>query len=161
MEIRPDDYLRRAVRLAQRSGCLRAKRGAVLVKKGKILVEAYNVPYPRNDFCQKHGCLRDKLGLGLGRELEKCRAIHAEARAVALAARKGIALAGATAYLTCLPCLNCAKLLVTAGIKAVFYLDTYGDQTSVTFLERMGVKSQRVKLTGDRPEERLRDVRGQ
>jgi len=154
-------YLKRAAELALKSGCLRGKRGAVLVRDNKILVEAHNTPYPTNDFCQKHGCLRDKLGLGLGRELEKCRAIHAEAKAIALAARKGISLEGATAYITCMPCINCAKLLVAAGIKAVYYLDIYGDRTSLTFLQRMGVKCERVRLPGDQPETRLRDARGQ
>jgi len=154
-------YLKRAAKLALRSGCLRAKRGAVIVKDNKILVEACNTPFPSNDFCQKHGCLRDRLKLGLGRELEKTRAIHAEAKAISLAALRGVSLEGATIYITCMPCINCAKLILTAGIKKVYYLDLYSDRTGERLLKKMGVGCERVKLEGDRPEKRLRDTRGQ
>lgn len=154
-------FFRLATKVALRSGCLRAKRGAVLVKNGKVLVVAYNRVYPQNDFCQKHGCLRDKLKLGLGQSLEKCRSIHAEALAICRAAKKGVSLKGAVAFLTCLPCINCAKLLLAAGVKKVFFLDLYGDKTGKVFLEKMGVPCRRVKLSGDLVGLRLRDVTGQ
>ena len=151
-------YLKRAAKLALKSGCLRAKRGAVLVRQGQVLAQGFNRVYPTNDYSQKHGCLRDKLGLFMGREPEKCRGIHAEAAAIAQAAKKGIALAGATAYLTAAPCLNCAKLLLAAGIKKVYYLDNYSYRAGIIFLEKMGVPCQRVKLANDDPKERLRDA---
>ena len=154
-------FLREAVRLALRSGCLRAKNGAVLTRDGRCLVKAYNQVFPTNDFCQKRGCLRDKLRLGLGREAEKCRAVHAEAQAVALAAARGVSLKGATAWLTGQPCINCAKLLYSVGVKAVYFLDYHADQTGEIFLKRMGIECRRVNLPGDHPEERLRDLRGQ
>lgn len=154
-------FLKLASKKALKSGCLRAKRGAVVVKGGKVLAWAYNTPFPSNDFCQKHGCLRDKLKLGLGQELEKCRAIHAEALAVSQAAKKGISLKGGTIYITCMPCVNCAKLILGAGIKEVFYLDLYGDQTALALLKKMGLKCQRIKLKNDQPEKRLRDSKGQ
>ncbi len=153
--------MRRAVEVAMDSGCVRGKRGSVIVKDGDILVEAYNTPYPDNNFCQEHGCLRDKLKLGLGRELEKCRAVHSEAKAISLAAQKGINLDGSTLYVTCQPCMNCAKSIIAAGIKTVYYLDKYGDQTPIKLLEKMGIKCQRVQLEDDKPEERLRDATGQ
>ncbi len=143
------------------SGCLRGKRGSVIVKDEEVLVVGFNMPYPENNFCQEHGCLRDKLGLGLGRELEKCRAIHSEAQAICFAAKKGISLDGSTIYITCQPCMNCAKLIIAAGIKEVYYLDRYGDQTSIKLLEKMEVKCQRVKLEEDDPSKRLRDPSGQ
>lgn len=154
-------YLRRAAKIALKSGCLRAKRGAVIVRDGEILVEAFSTPYPENNFCAQHGCLRDKLKLGLGRELEKCRSIHAEAKAVSQAAKEGIDLAESTIYVTCQPCMNCTKLILASGIKEVYYLDKYGDTTSLKLLGKMGVKCERVKLEGDDPKERLRDARGQ
>jgi len=153
--------MERAVKVSMDSGCVRGKRGSVIVKDDKILVEAYNTPYPQNNFCRENGCLRDKLKLGLGRELEKCRAVHSEAKAISLAAQKGINLDGSTLYVTCQPCMNCAKSVIAAGIKEVYYLDKYGDQTSIKLLEKMGVKCQRVRLEGDKPEDRLRDPSGQ
>lgn len=154
-------FLRRAVRLSLKSGCLRAKRGTVLVRNGEVLAEAYNKVFPSNDFCKRNGCLRDKLGLGLGKEAEKCRSIHSEALAICLAAKRGINLDGVTAYITCAPCMNCAKLLVSSGIKEVYYLDEHGDKTSLAFLDKMGVICKRLTLVGDDPALRLRDARGQ
>lgn len=154
-------FLKLAAEIALKSGCVRSKRGAVLVKNNKVLVKTYNIPFPENQFCQKRGCLRDKLGLGMGKELEKCRAVHAEAKAVSLAAKKGLATKGATAYVTCMPCMNCAKVMLVAGIKEIYFLDDHADKTSVVFLEKMGVKCQRVKLESDDVKMRLRDERGQ
>lgn len=154
-------FLKMAAREALKSGCLRGKRGAVFVNKDKVLVKAYNKVYPANNFCQKHGCLRDKLKLGLGEKLEKCRSIHAEAMAICLAAQKGISLNGAVGYITSMPCINCAKLMLASGIKEVYYLDVYGDRIGEKFLQKMGVKCQRVVLDGDEPGERLRDTKGQ
>lgn len=154
-------FLKLAVGEVQKSGCLRRKSGAVFVRNNKVLVKVYNRIYPTNDFCQRHGCLRDKLKLGLGEKSERCRSIHAEAMGISLAAKKGISLEGASAYITSMPCINCAKLLLAAGIKKIYYLDVYGDRIGETFLEKMGVKCQRVKLPGDDPSKRLRDVKGQ
>lgn len=124
-------------------------------------MSAYNRIFPQNDFCQRKGCLRDKLKLGLGKEAEKCRSIHAEASAITKAAKIGISLNKATAYITCQPCINCAKLLYAAGIKKVYFLDKHADQTGKLFLEKMGVACQQVKLKGDNPKKRLRDTQGQ
>ncbi len=154
-------FLRRAAEIALQSGCLRAKRGAVLVKNGQIVSEAFNQIYPSNDYCQKHGCLRDQLGLYLGREPEKCRSIHAEAAAIAKAARRGHSLAGASAFITAAPCLNCAKLIIAAGIKEVYYLDKYSQTVGERLLRKMGIKCQRLKVPGDDPRQRLQDPRGQ
>lgn len=156
-----EKYLEVAAKLALKSGCLRAKNGAVLVKKDKVLLSAYNQVFPENQFCQKNGCLRDKLKLGLGKEAEKCRSIHAEANAITQAAQKGISLKGASAYLTSQPCINCAKLLFGAGIVKVYFLNQHADQTGKVFLEKMRVTCQWVKLAGDDPGKRLRDTTGQ
>ena len=154
-------YLEKAARIAQKSNCQRAKTGAVIVKGDQVLAVAFNQIFPQNDFCLRKGCLRDKLKLGLGKEAEKCRSLHAEAGAVALAAKKGFSLQDAAAYVTCQPCINCAKLLYSAGVKRVFFLDRHADQTGKLFLKKMGVVCQQVELKGDNPKDRLRDIRGQ
>lgn len=155
------DYLKKAAELALKSSCQRAKTGTILVKKGKILIKTYNRIFPENDFCKKKGCLRDKLKLGLGKEAEKCRSVHSEAAAVCSAAKKGISLKGAVAYITFQPCINCAKLLYSVGIKSVYFLDRHADQTGKVFLEKMGVKCERIRLAYDNPQLRLRVVKGQ
>jgi dCMP deaminase len=45
--------------------------------------------------------------------------VHAEANAIAAAARNGHGLKGATAYVTFCPCPQCAALLIQAGIVRV------------------------------------------
>lgn len=154
-----EDFLKMATRQALKSNCRRAKTGAVLVKNDQVLVQTYNRIFPENDFCLKRGCLRDKLKLGLGKEAEKCRSIHAEARAVSLAAKKGVSLKDTAAYLTCQPCINCAKILCSAGIKTVYFLDRHADVTGTVFLKKMGVSCQQFKLSKDDPRRRLRDTK--
>jgi dCMP deaminase len=131
------------------------------VKENKVVIQAYNLFFPENDFCAKIGCLRDKLKLGLGKEAEKCRSIHAEAHLLTLAAQRGIKTKGATVYLTSQPCMNCAKLLYCSGIKEVYFLYLHADRTGKVFLEKMGVVCQQVKLPNDDPSLRLRDITGQ
>src|SRR5262249_7717267 len=57
--------------------------------------------------------------------IEYSRSIHAEMNALFAAARSGISPAGATLYCTVFPCHNCARHLVTAGIKRVYYIEPY------------------------------------
>jgi dCMP deaminase len=154
-------FLKKASRIAQKSNCQRARTGVVIVKNNRVLVSAYNQIFPLNDFCFKKGCLRDKLKLGLGKEAEKCRSLHAEAGAVTLAAKKGVSLKNAVAYPTCQPCINCAKLLYAAGIKRVYFLDKHADQTGKLFLEKMGIVCKQVRLEGDQSKQRLRDTQFQ
>lgn len=152
------EYLQKAVQIALKSKCQRAKNGAVLVKDGRILVQAYNQIFPENDFCQKKGCLRDKLKLGLGKEAEKCRSIHAEAKAVTLAAKKGLTLVNSIAYITVQPCINCAKLFYNSGIKKVYYVDRHADQTGNLFLEKMGISCLPGIIKNKKIHLRLRDI---
>jgi len=61
-------------------------------------------------------------------------ATHAEANALAFAARQGISVAGATLYVTLAPCIDCARLLIAAGIRAVDYDEEYRDAAGIELL---------------------------
>mmetsp|Transcript_11643 Transcript_11643/g.47077 ORF Transcript_11643/g.47077 Transcript_11643/m.47077 type:complete len:170 (+) Transcript_11643:426-935(+) len=63
--------------------------------------------------------------------------VHAEQNAISHAARSGIALDGASAYVTHYPCINCYKALVSAGIKQVYYIDDYRNDAVVAELARV------------------------
>jgi len=154
-------YLKRALKIALRSGCLRGKRGAVIVKNGRMVIETFNLVLPANDACKKGGCLRDKLKLGMGKDPHMCRSIHAEARAVSEAAKKGLELKNGVAFLSCAPCMNCAKLLYLSGISEVYFVDAHADLTGTVLLNKMGVKCVRVEMKNDNPKLRLRDTTGQ
>ncbi|HUW21647.1 MAG TPA: deaminase [Candidatus Bathyarchaeia archaeon] len=156
-----EKYLRLAINEAEKSGCRRAKRGAVIIKNGQIVSRAHNLVFPKNSFCEKRGCLRDKLRLGLGQNLERCRSIHAEALAICRAASKGISLSKTEIFMTGQPCINCAKLIYASGVKKVYYLDVYGDRTGAIFLNKMGVLCQRTGIENDQPKRRIRDITSQ
>lgn len=71
-------------------------------------------------------CLRDKLDLHGGHGYELCPCVHAEANAVAHAARHGVRLSKAVAYATRVPCGTCARLLWQAGVEEYFALEKNG-----------------------------------
>lgn len=72
-------------------------------------------------------------------------ALHAEQNAILYAVKNGAKLEGATMYVTLSPCLPCARLIFSAGIKAVFYFKSYAAykgfpaDEGVDFLNRFGV----------------------
>ena len=67
------------------------------------------------------------------------RATHAEANAIVQAALHGVSISGATAYCTHQPCINCSKLLISAGVRAIVYDATYIDRTAQELLAEAGV----------------------
>jgi dCMP deaminase len=70
-------------------------------------------------------CFRRTLKWPEAMKYDMCRSAHAEANAVALAAKKGVSLEGATIYCTLEPCIACSKLIVMSGITRVVYEHPY------------------------------------
>jgi dCMP deaminase len=124
-------FLDLAARAAMRSTCPRASVGCILTIDRRIVVSGFNGAISGDDHCTDAGC--DMVG---GHCL---RTVHAEINAIADAARRGVAVAGATAYVTHLPCIACAKLLVSAGVQRIVYGATYYDGANTTFLATAGV----------------------
>ena len=106
-------FMATALLLGSRSACERLHVGCVLVSSGphknRIIAAGYNGFLPGSPH---HSRVRD------GHEQAT---VHAEQNAVADAARRGVSLEGATAYITHFPCINCAKILAAAGIREVKY----------------------------------------
>jgi len=113
-----DDYfLRIATEVATRATCPRKHVGAVLVRDRAILASGYNGSVRGQPHCDEVGCLMVE---------NHCqRTIHAEINALAQAARNGVRIDGATAYVTALPCWGCAKTLFNAGIIRLVYGEAY------------------------------------
>lgn len=110
--------------VAIRSGCNSRPTGAVIVKDNRILATGYNGPMPGAWHCTDKGpnyCFRREKGIPDIDKYNYCRASHAEANAIAQAARFGISLEGASLYCTLAPCYVCLKLIASAGIKEVYY----------------------------------------
>jgi dCMP deaminase len=116
--------------------CDRKKVGAVIVRDGRCISWGYNGAPPGAPHCHdnNHGWEEgDAPSKG-------CRnATHAEANAIAFAARQGISTDGAMLYVTLSPCESCARLIIAAGIVAVHSLEMYRDYTGVEILMQAGV----------------------
>lgn len=99
--------------VSTRSTCPRLSVGSVLVRDRNILATGYNGSLKNAPHCSDIGCkLQDGHCIA---------AVHAEANALLQAARNGMSVEYATAYITNNPCLNCFKLLYQAGIKRIVY----------------------------------------
>ena len=76
------------------------------------------------------------------------RATHAEANAIVQGALHGVGLAGATAYCTHQPCVNCTKLLISAGVIRIVYANAYTDEIARELLAEAGVILEQVEPAG-------------
>ncbi|MFM6953644.1 MAG: deoxycytidylate deaminase [Sphingobacteriaceae bacterium] len=133
-----------ATDLAQRSHCVKAQVGAVLTKDTRIISIGYNGPPAGTHNCDEEfpevGCPRDsKNSCSL--------ALHAEENAILYAVRNGSTLEGATLYLTLSPCISCARLIFSSGIKKVWFKNSYAEykglpsDEGVDFLNKFGVET--------------------
>lgn len=125
--------------VAMRSTCTRRKVGAILVKNKRILCSGYNGAPAGVDHCGTTGCLRGKLSVPSGERHELCRGVHAEQNAIIQAAYHGISVNGSTLYCTHQPCAICAKMLINAGIVAVYFAKGYRDPIAEGFFADSGV----------------------
>jgi dCMP deaminase len=123
-----DIYMELAQNLAQKSHCVKIKVGAVLTRDTRIISLGYNGPPAGTHNCDEEwperGCARDRKG---GCSL----AIHAEENAILYAAKNNSQIEGATLYVTLSPCLACARVIFTTGIKKVIYLKSYAEYKGI------------------------------
>ncbi len=110
-------FMELATLTATRATCDRKHVGCVLVRDKRMIAGGYNGSIAGLDHC-------DDIGHDM-HETHCVRTVHAEANAVADAARRGVALEGSTAYVTALPCWLCFKLLAQAGIRRIIYGEAY------------------------------------
>ena len=141
-----DDYFMDIAELvASRSTCLRRQVGAVIVKDRRIISTGYNGAPRGVSLCLDVGCLREQLGVPSGERHELCRAVHAEQNAIIQAALHGVSTNGATLYCTTQPCVLCAKMLLNAGIKEIFFRGSYPDELALSLLQEGDVKINLLK----------------
>lgn len=118
---RHEMFLEIAATLRKRSTCNRGKVGCVIVQERRIVSTGYNGSPAGSPHCLDIGCEPHT-----NTHVEGCfRTVHAEANAIAFAARYGVALDGGIMYSTHSPCHDCAKLIVSAGISQLFYESSY------------------------------------
>ncbi len=134
-----DEYfLKLAMLVSERSTCPRMHCGCVLVKNKQILSTGYNGSIPGEEHCEDVGCLVV--------DNHCVRTIHAEMNAIIQCSSNGISSEGATAYVTNMPCTNCAKALIAAGINEVVIFSDYHDTLAEDFFKSAKVKLRRLKM---------------
>lgn len=126
--------------VAGRATCTRRKVGAVLVKEKRILCSGYNGAPAGITHCRETGCLREKLNVPSGEKHELCRGVHAEQNVIIQAAFHGIAVRDASLYCTNQPCSICAKMIINAGIRTVYFQEGYDDPMTVQMFDEAGVE---------------------
>ncbi len=121
-------YLRMASVWAENSYCRRRQVGALLVKNKMIISDGYNgTPSGFDNNCE------DASGLTYPYVL------HAEANAITKVARSNNSSEGSTLYVTASPCLECAKLIIQAGIRRVVFRDLYRLTDGIDLLKKAGI----------------------
>lgn len=147
---RDDTSMALARVMSYRSTCTRKQVGVVMSLDGRVLATGYNGAPAGMPHCD-HTCTCHNTpeAVELGVHCTGCPAdantgcevtVHAEANAIAFAAKHGVALGGCDLFTTLSPCLACAKLIVNAGVKRVFCEEMYRDSSGTDFLEIAGIE---------------------
>jgi dCMP deaminase len=131
--------------VARRSNCLRRQVAAVIVKDTRIISTGYNGTPRGVRNCFEGGCPRCSGETPPGKDLAECLCSHAEENAITQAACHGIAVEGAKLYSTFSPCLQCAKMIINAGICEVVYDQEYElHDVTKALLNEAGVRFRRL-----------------
>lgn len=136
-------YLRMARVWAENSYCKRRKVGALVVKQKMIISDGYNgTPSGFENICEEEN------------GITKPYVLHAEANAITKLARSGNNSDGSTLYVTASPCIECAKLIIQAGIKRVVYGEKYRLTEGIDLLKRANIEIEFLNIEDDKSEQK-------
>lgn len=127
-----DEYFTKVAYLTGLRGtCGRLRVGIIAIRDGRLIASGYNGAAPGESHCGNSVCDIHK----------SCnRTIHAEQNMVYFAGKHGISLDGSTVYCTHSPCPICARALVMAGIKKIYYAKEYRDTSGLDFLRSQNIE---------------------
>lgn len=140
-----------ALAWAEQSTCSRRQVGCVIALDGRTLSSGFNgaprgMPHCNHE-CE---CTSEELADWRGHAPDCptgpdfCVAVHAEANAIAFAARHGITLLGSTLYTTLTPCVKCAQLIINAGVAHVVWRTVYRDVSGLDLVVASGISTRQV-----------------
>ena len=128
-------YLRMARIWAENSYCKRRQVGALIVKDKSIISDGYNgTPSGFENICEDET------------NRTKPYVLHAEANAITKVAKSSNSSEGATLYVTASPCIECAKLIIQAGIRRVVYSEVYHCADGLELLKKAGIQVDFVEI---------------
>ena len=131
-------YMRMARIWAENSYCKRRRVGALIVKDKMIISDGYNgTPSGFENVCEDEN------------NVTKPYVLHAEANAITKIERYGNNSDGATLYVTTSPCIECAKLIIQAGIRRVIYGEKYRIEDGINLLKRANIDVEYVSVDED------------
>lgn len=137
-------YMRMASIWAENSYCKRRQVGALIVKNKMIISDGYNgTPSGFENVCEDDN------------NVTKPYVLHAEANAITKIARSSNSSDGATLYVTAAPCIECAKLIIQAGIKRVVYAQHYRLEDGIELLQRAHIEVVYLPLDEHQQEDEL------
>jgi dCMP deaminase len=132
-------YMQTAQTFAELSSAQRLHVGAIIVKDDRIISIGYNgMPAGWSNVCEdvaEDGTLTTKPEV-----------LHAESNAIAKLARSNDSGDSADLFVTHSPCIECAKLIYQAGIKNVYYANSYRDDAGLQFLKKSNVNVEQVQI---------------
>lgn len=150
MSLKPREvnlYMDVAKRMSQMSYATRLKVGAVIVKDSNIISYGWNGTVPGRDNCCEYNDMSLNNGILHVVTRTKPDVIHAEENSLLKLARQGISGAGASMFCTHSPCIVCARMMVTVGIRELYYRDVYRDDGGLDFLkETLGFNVHHVPI---------------
>jgi len=139
-----------ATTVAGRSTCVRRQIGAIIVKDRMILSTGYNGAPRGVAHCIDTGCIRNENNIPSGERHEFCKAVHSEQNAIIQASRHGVEICDGDMYVTTFPCVICAKMIINAGLKTVYYTgeysDGYGKDMALEYFGEAGISIKRLKV---------------
>ena len=160
-------YMRIAKLWSENSHAVRHKVGAILVKDNMIISDGYNgTPSGFDNCCEtieclstwRHGCVKtsgpieESMSFDRCVECEHCKlttkpeVLHAEANAITKVAKSTQSSEGSTLYVTMSPCIECAKLVIQAGIKKVYYDEIYRNTDGLDLLKKTGIELEQIHI---------------
>jgi dCMP deaminase len=147
-------HMQAAESYAALSSAKRLKVGAVVEKDNRIISIGYNgTPAGwdnncENEIYEESQYIIDPGGplhtMGSYRYETKLEVIHAEMNAIGKLAQSNESGANATMYITHAPCFDCAKLIHIAGIKKVFYRNSYRNNDGIEFLNKCNIELEKI-----------------
>jgi dCMP deaminase len=135
-------YMEIAEIVSKQSSAKRLQVGAIVVKDDRVISIGYNgMPAGWTNECEE---VIEQHEDGGQVTRTKDEVIHAEANAIAKLARGTESGDGSEMFLTHAPCIHCAKQIYTAGVKKLYYRNTYRDTNGLEFLGKCGVEIEKV-----------------
>ena len=129
---------------AAMSTCARVQVGCIIVRDGRIISTGWNGVPAGQDHC-KNEYVFGGLPIESHHTWSTKHEVHAETNAIGYAAKNGVSTKDADVYTSVSPCIDCAKLIIAAGIKYVYYTDEYDrSDDGQNFLHRNNIHMEQI-----------------